>query len=279
MIAEAPQFFLNRLGRRLFTVLHRPAQSTAGDGRRRAVVCCAPLFEEKLWSHRVIVNFARFLAQRGIGVVRFDYFGDGESEGLFEEASVATRMADIADAVTFCRQQLAPDEVYLHGLTYGATLAIATASEADPVTGVVAWQPVMDGSRYITDLLRAHLTAQLVTHRKVVHDRDALVAQIQTGQTVNVEGYEIGKALYDEMIALDLSRLLARSRVPTLVQQVGPAEAVERQYASLQTSPPAGVQFQIARELRFWQQQKSVFPPCASLFASAAEWISAQRQA
>src|SRR3982751_2205696 len=98
MTNETPQFFPNRENQRLFSVLHRvPSANLAG-------VVCPPLFDEKLWSHRVLVNFARFVAARGVSVLRFDYFGDGESDGRFEDASVSTRLRDIEDAVDFCRR-------------------------------------------------------------------------------------------------------------------------------------------------------------------------------
>src|SRR5215213_8214975 len=100
MANETPLFFTNRDTNRLFGVLHKPDQT--GTSVDTAVVFCAPLFEEKLWAHRVGVNFARFLALRGVAVLRFDYCGDGESEGRFEQASVSSRIQDIHDALRFC---------------------------------------------------------------------------------------------------------------------------------------------------------------------------------
>src|SRR5689334_5188820 len=153
---EKPQFFLNRDGQRLFGVLHH------GAAAGLAVVVCAPLFDEKLWSHRVFVNFARYCAARGVSVLRFDYYGDGESEGRFEDASVSTRLRDIQDAIEFCRRETGAARVVLVGLAYGATLALRAALETSAqVAGVVAWSPVIDGKRYINDILRAHLSAQM----------------------------------------------------------------------------------------------------------------------
>lgn len=271
MTNETPQFFLNRDQKRLFGILHEPDASAR---QNLAVVFCAALFEEKLWSHRVLVNFARFLAARGVSVLRFDYFGDGESEGRFEEASVATRVADIADAVEFCRQQTRVDRVYVLGLCYGATLALCAALREDAAAGVVAWAPVMDGERYAGDLLRAHLSGQMVLHRKVLHDREALVQQIMANQTVNIEGYELGRALYSEMIDVDLMALLRGSNKRVLVLQISPAERVESQYAPLIEFSNATVEFSSIRELRFWAQQKNVFPHCQHLFAQTADWLT-----
>lgn len=270
MTDETPQFFLNRDQRRLFGILHEPDASVR---QNIAVVFCAALFEEKLWSHRVMVNFARFLAARGVSVLRFDYFGDGESEGRFEAASVATRVADIADAVEFCRQQTRVERVYVLGLCYGATLALCAALREDAGAGVVAWAPVMDGERYAGELLRAHLSGQMVVHRKIVHDREALVQQIMANQSVNIEGYEFGQALYSEMVGVDLTTMLRGTNKRVMVLQISPAERVETQYAPLTEFSNAAVEFRSIRELRFWAQQKSVFPPCDELFAQTADWL------
>jgi alpha/beta superfamily hydrolase len=277
MTRETPQFFTNRDGRRLFSVLHRPQDAGA---RGLAVVVCAPLFEEKLWSHRVLVHFARHLASQGVAVLRFDYFGDGESEGRFEDASVDSRLRDVADAVHHCRAQTDAGAVALVGLGYGGTLAVSAgvAPEAG-IAGVVAWSPVIDGDRYVNDLLRANLSAQMVVHRKVIHDREALIAQILDNQPVSIEGYEIGRELFTQMRALDLLATLRDSRRPMLVQQIAPAPRVESQYAALPGLGNPAVKFEVVTELKFWTQQKNVFPPCAELFARTHEWLSAQARA
>ena len=269
MTNETPSFFLNRDGQRLFGVLHRVEAESD-----RAVVVCAPLFDEKLWSHRVLVNFARFLASRGVPVLRFDYFGDGESEGRFEDASVSTRLRDIRDAVAFCQRETGAKRIYLAGLCYGATLALRAAAElAIPdVAGVIAWAPVMDGERYLNDILRAHLSAQMLLHRRVVHDREALIGQILAGESVNVEGYEIAKPLFCEIVRANVIEALRTSSMPVLVQQIGPAERVDAQYQPLAGLTPR-VEFEVVQEQKFWVQQKKIYPPCDALFTRAANWL------
>jgi alpha/beta superfamily hydrolase len=280
MTKETPQFFLNRDGYRLFSILHH----AAGESNDRAVVVCAPLFDEKLWSHRVLVNFARHLAAGGVSVLRFDYYGDGESEGRFEDASVRTRVCDIHDAIDFCRRETKAREIFLLGLGYGATLALRAALEKDQnaavaVAGVVAWAPVIDGERYLNDILRAHLSAQLIVHRKVIHDREALVGQIMADQSVNIEGYEICRPLFAEIVEANVLELLRGARTPVLVQQIGPTERVDSQYLPLAQLAGSPVQFEIVQELKFWTQQKKIFPGCENLFTRTAQWLASRQAA
>jgi pimeloyl-ACP methyl ester carboxylesterase len=239
------------------------------------VVFCAPLLEEKLWSHRVMVNYARFLASQGIPVLRFDYYGDGESDGRFEEASVSSRVADILDAAEFCRSRAGVRRIFLLGLCYGAVMALAAAAKSDSIASVIAWAPVMNGEQYAGELLRAHLGAQMVLHRKVIHDREALMQQIIGGGSVNIEGYEIGNPFFSELLATDTRKLLEAQLNNVALVQIAPAERIEPQYAAYGQSCATKVQFMAVRELKFWVQQKTVFPECRSLFDRTTRWLTA----
>jgi alpha-beta hydrolase superfamily lysophospholipase len=67
--------------------------------RGQGFVFCYPEFEEKLWTERVFVSFARELAARGYHVLRFDSAGHGDSDGEFVHASLSSRLDDLDCAV------------------------------------------------------------------------------------------------------------------------------------------------------------------------------------
>ena len=119
-----PPFFFANGTYRLFGILHVPEKRSRGTG----YVLCYPFAEERLWAQRVYVDFARELARRGDPVLRFDFMGNGDSEGTFEEADVETWLSDIACAVRTLKAK-APglDDVGLIGLRFGATLAALAA--------------------------------------------------------------------------------------------------------------------------------------------------------
>jgi alpha/beta superfamily hydrolase len=273
---EIPQFFSNTRRQRLYSVLHLADE--AQKEHDFGVVFCAPLFEEKLWSHRVLVNYARSLAAQGIPVLRFDYFGDGESEGRFEEATVSSRVADILDAVEFCRSRSGVRRIFLLGLCYGAALALS-AARSGAVDGIVAWAPIMNGEQYASDLLRAHLGAQVVLHRKVIHDREALMQQIRNGESVNIEGYEIGNPFFSELVATDTRKLIEEQTKQVALVQIAPAERIDSQYAPFAQSTDSRVHFFSVRELKFWVQQKTIYSPCEMLFQRTTQWLIETRAA
>jgi hypothetical protein len=68
-------------GAHLYTVLHEVETPLA------RVLLIGPFTSERHTSYRLWLQWARYLAVRGIEVVRFDYRGIGESTGVFAEMS------------------------------------------------------------------------------------------------------------------------------------------------------------------------------------------------
>jgi len=113
-------FFFSRGAARLFGMLHAPAGIPSALG----FVMSHPFAEEKLWSHRVYVSFARALAARGHAVLRFDYQGAGDSSGMTQDTSLASHLDDLAAAVQELRTRVsAVRDIGLVGLRLGARFA------------------------------------------------------------------------------------------------------------------------------------------------------------
>jgi len=273
MSTETPFFFENQKNKRLFGILHTANMDEASVVGNVAVVYCHPLFEEKLHSHRVMVNFARFAANHGIHVLRFDYFGDGESEGLFEQASVLSRITDILTAIQTIEIRVQPSRIFLLGLRMGATLAILAADKCELVSGVVAWSPIIKCKEYMYDMLRVNLSTQMVIHKKVLYNRDALVEQIQNGKTVNVDGYEISNPFYAESINVDLTRENGKREKPIFLVQISSHRPEKTFQEFLHSGPQKNINFVGIKERRSWTAQRIVYPSCDELFSKTIEWI------
>lgn len=201
---EEHLYFKNSSGKELFGVIHYPEKQGS-----MGVLFCHPLFEEKLHVHRVLVDFSRLLASSGFAAMRFDYYGDGDSEGEFEESTVESRLIDISSALKFFEHKTCIQRVALLGIRFGATLAAILAEKEGGVDALMLWAPVLKGYNYIQQLLRINLAEQVVVHRKVLYTRQELVKGLNEGRKINVEGYEISKELYEQISIVDL---LARDR-------------------------------------------------------------------
>lgn len=269
-MTERP-FFLQNGGHALFAVHHEPA-TPAG---KPAFVFCHPFAEEKLWTHRVLVEFARSLAARGHAVLRFDYMGNGDSEGTFGESSLTTMLADVRCAVDEARRLSGVSAVNVLGLRLGATVAALAAEVVPGVERLILWAPVVDGGRYMQDLLRGNLTTQMATYKELRQDREALVEEMKRGGTANVEGYDMTLPLYEEVSAVSLAAepktFQGRCLVVQIDRQAGrPARDLQQLCARYRHATLVD-----AVEEPFWKEiARSYQQPAANLFAVTEEWLA-----
>jgi predicted alpha/beta hydrolase len=82
--------------RRLFGVLD-PAQ--ARSSQAQAAVICYPWGPEYIFAHRALRHLSRQLAVRGFNVLRFDYYGSGDSAGDESEVRLSGWREDIVAAI------------------------------------------------------------------------------------------------------------------------------------------------------------------------------------
>jgi exosortase A-associated hydrolase 2 len=248
-------FYLSLNDERVFAGHNRPDTLTS-----QAVVLCHPLGEEKLWSHRVFVSFARALAATGASVLRIDFRGEGDSDREFEESDFETRIADTNLAVDAVRRlNPAVTEVSLVGLRLGAAVAAAAATRRTDVSRLVLWDPVTDGFAYMQTVLRLNLMYQMALHRKVVESRDALVARLRQGETVNIEGYEMAEPLFHQVSDFQLHTVLAQFPGEVLALQINQDEAPMRPDLTVLSEMSPRFRIEMAKEQPFWREIKAFY--------------------
>jgi amino acid adenylation domain-containing protein len=130
--------------RSLYGVFHEPRVGlTGGD----AVLICPPVGQEQVRTHFVLQRLARQLAAKGVPVLRFDYYGCGDSSGDSIAATCGRWQRDIAEAYVELRRRTPAARITAVGVRLGATLLCNAASRFD--TGkVVLWDPIYRGCEY-----------------------------------------------------------------------------------------------------------------------------------
>lgn len=123
-----------------------------GPQRPEGVVICAPLFAEYFRSHGCLRRLAMALAAKGLHVLRFDYYGTGDAAGDFESATPDDWEADIRTAIGELIAISGVRRVRTVGVRLGATLAARVALVDRVVERVIAWDPIVDGARYVAQL-------------------------------------------------------------------------------------------------------------------------------
>jgi len=123
--------FPNDQGRTLVGRLHRPE----GDAAPTAWGVFAHCFTCSK-DYKAPVYTARALAAHGIGVLRFDFTGLGDSEGDFSETTFRTNVGDVVAAARWLAQEHAAPEVLIGHSMGGAAVLVAAAQV--PSVSVVA---------------------------------------------------------------------------------------------------------------------------------------------
>jgi len=80
-------------------------------------------------------NISRAMARAGIGVLRFDFTGLGESEGDFADTHFSSNVADLVAAARFLEQEFAAPKV-LVGHSLGGAAVLMAARELEAVAAV-----------------------------------------------------------------------------------------------------------------------------------------------
>ncbi|HEX5483499.1 MAG TPA: alpha/beta hydrolase [Terriglobia bacterium] len=123
-------------------MIHRPP-TVAGRRGVPGVIFLHGFTGDRMESHWMFVKCARALSRAGFASLRFDFYGSGESEGDFSEASFESEISDAFSAVEFLRRQRGVDSrrLALIGLSLGGAIAASIAHRAG-AQALVLWAAV-----------------------------------------------------------------------------------------------------------------------------------------
>src|SRR5579863_2766779 len=190
--------FANRSGRRLRGMIHQPGESPIG--KPAGVAFFHGFTGDRMESHWLFVKCARALERAGIASLRFDFFGSGESEGDFRDATIETEIEDAQDAVDFFRREggIDGERLGLLGLSLGGAIAALVAERAR-ARALVLWAAVarLQHLRTLGDSLSRPLPNNLSAREYA--------------------GHEISPRFLDSADYLDPLGAVARFTRPTLI--------------------------------------------------------------
>lgn len=133
-------FYFGTPERRLFAVYDPAIGST---GKVRAAVLCHPSGDEYVHAYRTMRQLAQKLSSAGTHVLRFDYYGTGDSAGDTGTSSMSGWCDDIETAIAELKDMTQAVEVSLLGLRRGANMAARIAAQHPrEITSVVLWDPL-----------------------------------------------------------------------------------------------------------------------------------------
>lgn len=209
-IVLEPRFLEGSAGP-VFALHFRPSGEDCGQA-----ALFLPAFGEEMNRARpMAARLGRRLAARGCGAMILDPFGTGDSAGDTADARWAVWREDTDGALGWLAEQ-GYARCHLVGLRSGANLALAAAMTATrPVDRVVLWQPILKGQLLLNQILRVRVAAGLGAGEGYAKETTrGLLAQLQSGETLEVAGYALSPALAEELGALDLVAQASACPVP-----------------------------------------------------------------
>jgi alpha/beta superfamily hydrolase len=185
-------FFFGNSKQPLYGVYHPPRAHTS---RPTAVVLCYPLWQEYMRAHRAFRQLAMLLSKAGFSVLRFDYFGTGDSAGESDAGDVSRWTHDISTAIDELKDTAAVTKVSLVGLRVGASLAAAVATERKDLDRVILWDPVVGGKSYVEKMVLTEQASGTAPHGPV--------------GTIGIKGFPLTSRMREGLEGIDLHRLPA----------------------------------------------------------------------
>jgi pimeloyl-ACP methyl ester carboxylesterase len=216
----------------------------APDRRQRVrggVVICAPVLHEYIRAYRALRNLGVQLAETGFHVLRFDYYGSGDSSGRSDEMTVAECLANICSALDELKDITGLQKVSVMGVRLGATLGARAVCQRTDVEALTVWDPVVSGAECLSDL--GELQTEWLAARPQLRR-----ARLGTPPS-EIFGFPLSEALRQEIASLDLATIDLRriAKVSAIVSTADPRTAAWAEHlrntgtkASLRVVPGGG---------------------------------------
>ncbi len=211
---RAEPFYFGPAARPIFGWYHAP------EGRcRDGVVLASSLGLEGTRSHWSYRHLAERLAGAGLGVLRFDWGGTGDSGGDDHEPErVKTWVNDLHLAIDELKRLSGAERPTVVGVRVGATLAAHVAAQRDDVGALVLWMPALNGAGWVTEMAKLHkLYLRIVPQAHAPEpDGEELLGSFASNATIA------------DLAAIDLPALGRRPAPRILVIDQSPARAVDQ---------------------------------------------------
>lgn len=142
--------------RKLYGVFHHPEKRVANAP---AILLLNPFGEEAIRANRIFKQLAERVARAGASVLRFDYYGSGESDGDCGALDLDGMVRDAAVAHDELEAMSGARRFVWIGLGLGAAVALRAAEQLRVrLVQLILWDPVVNGADYLAELRSAHVS-------------------------------------------------------------------------------------------------------------------------
>jgi uncharacterized protein len=191
--------FYDSAGHRTVGLLACPESPTD-----RLVVLCHGFLSNK--NSTTNKTLTRLLLEHGIATFRFDFFGQGESEGPFEQITLTTAIDQTRSALDLVTTR-GYRRLGLAGSSFGGLVSILMAAERHDLSALALKCPVAD----FPETLRLEFGDERMTHWKQFNE----IPDVTGGSRPVALQYR----LYEDCLAYDAYKAAESIQAPTLIVQ------------------------------------------------------------
>lgn len=213
---EMEPFYFGSSGKPLFGCYHVPESEPA---RGCGVVLCPPMGYEYILAHGAYRQLAIRLSNAGFPVLRFDFYGCGDSGGSCEEGGICQWLADISAAIGEIRRRCKVGQLCLFGARLGGSLSTMVGAERGDIDGLVLLDPIVSGRAYIAELIARH--RDMLRYSHVKQNRGA-----RGEKPAEILGFPLADPMLGDLEDLDL--LAIRQKPANNILLIESCEAADR---------------------------------------------------
>lgn len=186
-------FYFGSGEKQLYGCYHAPR---AQQSRNCGMVICQAMGHEYIYCHRALRQLATRLGDVGFPVLRFDFYGSGDSSGDLDDADISQWLQDISASITELRSRTGVRQICLIGVRLGAALSFITAAQDNGVNAIVLWDPVVSGKAYIEEIR--------LLQREALRCRPKSLWRKECSEGEEVIGFPLPRGLCTEIGKLNL---------------------------------------------------------------------------
>ena len=148
------------------------------------------------------------------------------------------------------------------------------AEEIENINKLILWDPIINGSNYMRQMLRINIATQSAVYKEVRFNSEALIQQMKEGKTVNIDGYEVAWELFRQVQKADLLGGKKRFDGRTLITQISRKESKYLNNIEALANLYSKGDLCLAIEKPFWKEIRAYYSRADNLFLATINWLN-----
>jgi uncharacterized protein len=169
---------LNRKNHNLSAFLHTPEKET------NKIIIIAHSFKAHKDCQPILREFSETISKEDYAVIRFDFWGTGESDGAFEDSSFTTQIEDLQDVIEYVKSK-GYNDICLIGMSQGSTDSIMAYDNS--IKCMVFWSPVFKADALYEAYKEDVLRDGYIIRKKVLSDEDIKVGKVMWQELKDIQ--------------------------------------------------------------------------------------------